>query len=116
MNTSRHDPISTWMQASQAPIPIQYMEDLVLADIRALHRANAQRRRYLAFAWVSFLIGAVSGLWIASPIYADLLHPTSEFLVQLVVSVALMFGFNQLWQQSRELKKAPDSYEPGASY
>lgn len=76
-----------------------------MADIRAISQARLHRKRYLLFAWFSFLIGAVSGLWIASPIYADLLHPSSEFLIQIAVSIALVFGFNQLWQLSRTLEK-----------
>ena len=105
MNTHEQDPIHEWMTSSQVPIPIKDMEDLVQADIRAISRAKLHRRKYLAFAWFSFLIGAVSGLWIASPIYADLLHPTYEFLLQIAVSIALVFGFNQLWQQSKSLEK-----------
>ncbi len=105
MNIQEQDPFREWMTFAQTPIPIKDMEDLVLADIRAIQKGKEVRRRYLMFAWFSFLIGAVSGLWIASPIYADLLHPSTEFLLQLVVSIALMFGFNQLWQQSRALDK-----------
>ncbi len=104
MNTSEHDPILTWMQAAQAPIPIKDMDDLVMADIRATLRVKSQQRRYLAFAWLSFLVGAASGLWIASPWMADVLNPSAEMLLQVGVSLALVFGVDRLWRQSKELR------------
>jgi len=104
MNTTESDPIKDWMRLSQVTMPITDMDNLVLADIHAIAKKRAIQRRYLAFGWLSFLVGAIVGLWIASPIYADMLHPTSEFLLQIGVSIALMFGFNQLWQQSKGLK------------
>lgn len=105
MNTSQHDPISTWMQAAQAPIPITDMDDLVMADIRATLQVKARQRRYLAFAWLSFGVGAASGLWIASPWVADVLNPSAEMLLQMGVSLALVFGADRLWRQARELQQ-----------
>lgn len=104
MNTSEHDPISTWMQASRAPIPIKDMDDLVMADIRSTLRVKSHQRRYLAFAWLSFLVGAASGLWIASPWMADVLNPSAEMLLQVGVSLALVFGVDRLWRQSKEMR------------
>jgi hypothetical protein len=106
MNTSEHDPILTWMQAAQAPIPIKDMDDLVMADIQAALRVKSQQRRYLAFAWLSFLVGAASGLWIASPLMADLLNPSAEILLQVGVSLALVFELDRLWRQGRELAES----------
>lgn len=103
MNTSEHDPISTWMQAAQASIPITDMDDMVMADIRATLRVKSRQRRYLAFAWLSFGVGAASGLWIASPWMADVLNPSAEMLLQVGVSLALVFGVDRLWRQGKEL-------------
>lgn len=105
MNTSEHDPISDWMRASQVSIPIRDMDDLVMADIRAVVKVKARQRRYLAFAWLSFGVGAASGLWIASPWLSDLLHPSAETLLQMAVSIALVFGVDRLWRQGRELRE-----------
>lgn len=108
MNPSQHDPISAWMHASQAPIPITDMDDLVMADIRAIHRVKSRQRRYLAFAWLSFGVGAASGLWIASPWMADVLNPSAEMMLQLTVSLALVFGVDRLWRQGRRLSLTSD--------
>lgn len=104
MNPSEHDPISDWMRASHVPIPIRDMDDLVMAEVRAAVRVKARQRRYLAFAWLSFGVGAASGLWIASPWVSDLLNPTAEMLLQVAVSLALVFGADRLWRQARELQ------------
>jgi hypothetical protein len=103
MNISEHDPIARWMKASQAPILITDMNDLVMADIRATLRVKSRQRRYLAFAWLSFGVGAASGLWIASPWMADVLNPSAEMLLQVGVSLALVFGVDRLWRQGKEL-------------
>lgn len=104
MNTSEHDPIARWMKASQAPIPITDMDALVMAEVRAVARVKARQRRYLVFAWLSFGVGAASGLWIASPLVSDLLNPTAEMLLQVAVSLALVFGADRLRRQARELR------------
>lgn len=104
MNTSEHDPIAMWMKAAQAPIPITDMDELVMAEVRAVARVKARQRRYLAFAWTSFLVGAASGLWIASPWMAAVLNPSAEMLLQVAVSIALVFGVDRLWRQGKELR------------
>ncbi len=91
------------MHAARAPIPITDMDDLVMADIRARLRVTSRQRRYLAFAWLSFGVGAASGLWIASPWMADVLNPSAEMILQVAVSLALVFGVDRLWRQGKAL-------------
>lgn len=95
MNTSEHDPIARWMKASQAPIPITDMDALVMAEVRAVARVKARQRRYLVFAWTSFAVGLVTGVWLSGPQYGGL-------ATSVAVSVALVFAFDAVWRQSRE--------------
>lgn len=100
MTPKSHDPISEWMTMSQERMPITDMEHLILADIHAIAKKRAVRRRYLAFGWLSFLIGAGSGLWLATQMDIGL-------VAQVGIVVALMFGLEDLWKQSRGLKELP---------
>lgn len=101
MNTTPNDPIADWMRLAQEPMPYPDLEAAVMAEIATMARVRARRRHHLAFAWLSFAVGMTAGLWVAAPVYGNLLTPEVGTLVQVGVSLGLVFGFERLWALSR---------------